>query len=996
MSFVLFLVNCKEYAMIKISENEMEASIEADLVNAGYFKRQPSHYDKALCLDPDMLINFIIATQKEKWEEYQKQLGDKAKDTLLQKIKDAIDTRGTLDVLRKPFPSYGVYFDLAYFKPASGLNETFLKKYQNNMFSIIRQLKYSVKNQNSLDIVLFLNGIPLVTMELKDKMTGSSYNVESAIRQYQLDRDPSEPLFKFGRCLVHFALDEDLVYMTTKLEGNKTFFLPFNKGNNGQAGNPPTSGFATEYLWKEVLERDSFLDLLKHFIQKTDVLDDNGKPTGKTKIIFPRYHQLDCVRKILQHAKEHGTGKNYLIQHSAGSGKSNTISWLAHQLSNLHDKNDKNVFDSIIVVTDRRVLDSQLQNIIKDFEQNPGVVAGIKKGSKNLKKELEAGTKIIVSTLQKFPYIEDEIKSLPGKRFAIILDEAHSSSSGEMSKSLKKVLNINSEDDPEEEDKTYEDEIIEQMKSRGKQPNISYFAFTATPKPKTLELFGMKQPDGSYIPFHTYTMKQAIQEGFIKDVLPNYTTYTTYFKLIKKIKDDPQYDKFKASSLLKTYVELNEHTIEKKTEIIINHFIDNCQNELDGLAKAMVVCSSRAQAVKYKLAFDKYIKKHNLSFKALVAFTGIIEVENPFPGGEKEYSEARLNGFPEDQTAEKFKEKEYKFLIVANKFQTGFDQPLLYAMYINKKLQGVNAVQTISRLNRVYPGKKDPITIDFINDANTIIKAFQNYYEDVSLAEGTDPDKLYEFKRELDNYYYYSNNDVEEFAKKFFSNNFKQEHLTPILQRVINNYISESDSSKKEKFRNTLKSYIRIYAFLSQLISFTDPALEKLYVFGKILFRKLPYDKEKLPKEVTQQVDLDSIKIQYLRKGIKLKNGEGGELKPGEEKPKEKKYEFIEPLSMILKDINEKYGTEFTDNDKVIADNILSRLKIDREIKEIVRNNPKENVWYAFERKFNEELQKIIDANFDFYKKLNNNSDIKQEIMKKMFNSLYENMKKAG
>lgn len=980
--------------MAKITEKDMEASIEADLISAGYFKRKPSCYNKELCLDPELLINFLIATQNDKWEAYQKQLGSKAKDALLSKVKDAIEKRGTLDLLRKPFASYGIYFDFAYFKPASGLNESYREKYQNNIFSVMRQVKYSQHNENSLDMVLFLNGIPLATLELKDRMTGSGYNVESAIRQYQNDRDPREPLFRYGRCLVHFALDEELVYMTTQLKGEKTFFLPFNKGNNGEAGNPPTEGFSTEYLWKEVLARDSFLDLLQHFIQETDVLDDDGKPTGEKKIIFPRYHQMDCVRKLINHAHEHGTGQQYLIQHSAGSGKSNTISWLAHQLANLHDKNDVNVFDSIIVVTDRRVLDSQLRINVRAFEQNPGVVAGIEKGSKQLKQELEAGTKIIVTTLQKFPYIEEEIKSLPGKRFAIILDEAHSSSSGEMSKSIKKVLNLNDEDDPEEEDRTYEDEIIDQMKSRGRQPNISYFAFTATPKPKTLELFGTPQHDGSYRPFHLYSMRQAIQEGFIKDVLPNYISYKTYFKIIKKITDDPTYDKWKASRLLKTFVEMNEHTIEKKTAIIINHFIENCQQEMNGHAKAMVVCSSRAQAVKYKIAFDRYITDNNLDFKTLVAFSG--DIENESAGQTEAYSESRMNGFPEDQTANRFKEAQYKFLIVANKFQTGFDQPLLYAMYVNKKLQGVNAVQTLSRLNRVYPGKKDPITLDFVNDEKVIQKAFQNFYEDVILEEGSDPDKLYDLKRTLEEFHYYSNDDVEKFSAVLFGKNFKQEKLVPVLQPVITNFKNETDKTRKNKFRDVLKSYVRVYAFLSQLISFTDPALEKLYVFGKILLRKLPYEKDKLPKEVTQQVDLDSIRIQYTGKGITLKPGEGGRFKPGDENPTDKTYGLIEPLSLIIKDINEKYGTQFTDADKVVADSLLSRLRKDKDFEEAVNNNPKENVWYAFERKFNEELQAIIEENFDFYKKLNNDKSIKEEMMKKMFISLYESMKKAG
>ena len=974
----------------------MEASIEADLIRTGYFKREPSTYDKALCLDPELLTNFIIATQKDKWEAYHYQLGDKASSALLVKIRNEIEKRGTLELLRKPFASYGIYFDFAYFKPASGLNESYREKYRHNIFSVMRQVKYSRQNENSLDIVLFLNGIPLATLELKDRMTGSGYHVESAIRQYQRDRDPREPLFKYGRCLVHFALDEEQVYMATQLKGPKTIFLPFNKGNRGEAGNPPTDGFSSEYLWKEVLAPDSFLELLQHFIQETEVVDDDGKPTGDKKIIFPRYHQMDCVRRIIRHAHEKGAGHPYLIQHSAGSGKSNTISWLAHQLSNLHDKRDINVFDSIIVVTDRRILDSQLRANVRTFEQNPGVVAGIEKGSRQLKQELEAGTKIIVSTLQKFPYIEEEIKSLPGKRFAIILDEAHSSSSGEMSKSIKKVLNLNAEDDPEEEERTYEDEIIEQMKTRGRQPNISYFAFTATPKPKTLELFGSLQADGSYRPFHLYSMQQAIQEGFIKDVLPNYVSYHTYFRIIKKITDDPRYDKAKATRLLKTYVEMNEHTIGKKAAIIITHFMDNCMQEMGGKAKAMVVCSSRAQAVKYKIAFDCYFEDYCLDIKALVAFSGEIENENAEPGELRDFSEARMNGFPEDQTANRFKEAPYKFLIVANKFQTGFDQPLLYAMYVNKKLQGVNAVQTISRLNRVCHDKKDPITLDFINDPKIIQKAFQDFYEDVALEEGSDPDKLYDLKRTLDEFHYFHDDDVESFAAVIFGKNFQQEKLVPILQPVIDNFQSEAMPERKEMFRVVLKSYVRVYAFLSQLISFTDAALEKLYVFGKVLLRKLPYERQKLPKEVTQQVDLDSIRVQYAGKGIRVQPGDGGLFKPGDENPIGRGQEFFEPLSIIIKSINEKFSTHFSDTDKVVADTLLSRLKQDRDMKDEVKNNPRENVWYAFERKFNEQLQSILEENFDFYKKLNNDANIKEEMMKQMFISLYESMKNAG
>lgn len=982
--------------MPRLLEREMEALIESDLVSSGYFKREPEQYNKSLCLDAEMLMNFVIATQKDKWEEYQKQLGGRARDSFLSKVKSKIESDGTLELLRRPFASYGVYFDLCYFKPASGLNESYRKKYQGNIFSVMRQVKYSDRNENSLDMVLFLNGIPLATLELKDRMTGSGYNVENAIRQYQTDRDPREPLFKFGRCLVHLAVDEERVYMATHLRGDKTRFLPFNKGCKGEAGNPPTDGFSTEYLWKEVLQKDSFLELLQHFIQITDVLDEDGKPTGEKILIFPRYHQLDAVRSIITHSKEHGAGEQYLIQHSAGSGKSNTISWLAHQLSNLHDASDKNVFDSIIVVTDRRILDGQLRANVLAFEHNPGVVAGIDKGSKHLRRELEAGTKIIVTTLQKFPHIEEDVKSLPGKRFAIILDEAHSSSSGEMSKSLKRVLNLNEEDDPEEEERTWEDEIQAEMQARGRQPNVSYFAFTATPKPKTLELFGTLQPDGSYRPFHLYTMKQAIQEEFIKDVLPNYANYKTYFQIVKKIASDPSYDKGKASRLLKIYVEMNEHTVEKKTAIIIEHFAENCINEMPdkngkGQAKAMVVCSSRAQAIKYKFAFDKYIKEHKLPFKALVAFSGTIPVE----GEKKDYSETRLNGFPEEETARRFRESQYRFLIVANKFQTGFDQPLLYAMYINKKLQGVNAVQTISRLNRTYPGKKDPITLDFANDVKTIQAAFQDFYEDTMLEEGSDPDKLYTFGRSLADFHYYTEGDVDEFAKIFFSKPLKQERLNPILLPIVARF-DEDIRERKEKFRAILKSFVRVYAFLSQMITFRDPELEKSYVFGRILLRKLPFDKTKLPIEVTQQVDLDSIRVQFISKGVKLKSGEGGVFQPGDENPTGGAQEFYEPLSAIIKAINERYATNFNSADKVVADTLLSRLSRDEEFELEVRNNPEQSVWWAFEKKFNAQLQDMLEENFEFYKKLNNNPEVKEAMMRLMFESLYKKMARAN
>ncbi|HQH99435.1 MAG TPA: type I restriction endonuclease [Spirochaetota bacterium] len=979
---------------MKILERDMESIIESDLINSGYFRGSPDKYDKTYCMDTENLINFIIATQKDKWEEYRKQHGERAKDTLITKIKQAIDDKGSLEVFRKPFKSHGVYFDLAYFKPASGMNESFQKKYQGNIVSVTRQVKYSLNNENSLDMVVFLNGLPIATLELKDKLTGSGYSVENAIKQYRKDRSSKEPLFNFGRCLVHFAVDEDMVYMTTHLKDENTKFLPFNKGHEGEAGNPPTYGFSSEYLWKEILQKDSILELIQLFIQMTDELDEDARPTGKKIIIFPRYHQLDAVRKLVAHSKENKCGNYYLIQHSAGSGKSNTISWLAHQLSILHDKDDVNVFDSIIVVTDRRILDRQLRTNVLAFEQNPGVVAGIERGSKQLKDELEAGTKIIVTTLQKFPYIEEQIKALPGKRFAVIIDEAHSSSSGEMSKSLKTVLKLNEpDDDPAdyEDDVTWEDEIEQQLKARGRQPNISYFAFTATPKPKTLELFGTKQSDDTFKPFHLYPMKQAIQEGFIKDVLVNYTTYSTLLHLIKTITSDPEYDKIKASSLLKTYVELSKQTIEKKTKIIIDHFRDNCLNEIpdshgNGQAKAMVVCSSRAQAVKYKKAIDKYLKDNKIGFKALVAFSGTVEDEF-----KNKYTEEGMNGFSEDKTANKFKESQYKILVVANKFQTGFDQPLLYAMYVNKKLIGVNAVQTISRLNRVCDGKKEPITIDFYNTADVIKKSFQDFYEDTTLVEASDPDKLYTYQDTLERFRYYTQDEIDAFCKIAMQNIKQQDKLNAVLVPVVERF-KQDTKERKEEFRATLKTYVRVYSFLSQIISFSDVELEKLYIFGRILLRKLILDKGTLPYEVLQQVDLDKIEIKKKGTGIKLENGKGGKLKPGEKDPHARSIELKEHLSIIIREINDKYATDFNASDQSVADSLLNAVGQDQDFEAQVKNNPKENVWWAFQTKFNKELQNMIDKHFEFYKKINDNEDIKKDFMKQMFDALYNKM----
>ncbi|HEX9639707.1 MAG TPA: type I restriction endonuclease, partial [Candidatus Krumholzibacteria bacterium] len=758
----------------------------------GYRKRKPEDYDRTLCLLPRDVVDFVLATQPKEWKKLEQHHGAAVKEQFLKRLAAEIERRGALDVLRNGLKDSGCKFRLAYFRPASGLNEETRRLHAANLFAVVRQVRYSTRNENSLDLVLFLNGIPIFTAELKNPLNGQ--DLEDAIRQYKTDRDPREPLLAYGRCLAHFAVDPDLVYVTTRLAGHKTRFLPFNKGKYGGAGNPPVpltkKGYATDYLWEETWARDSVLDLVRQFIHEVEEEDDKGRKTGQRFLIFPRYQQLDCVRKLVTDARALGAGQRYLIQHSAGSGKSFTIAWLAHQLATLHDASDRRVFDSIVVITDRRVLDRQLQTTMRQFEQTLGVVENIDTTSRQLKEALEAGKTIIVTTLQKFPVIAKEIGELPGKRFALIVDEAHSSQSGESTKSLKAVLSSGSLEEAEAEESqaaTPEEElegaILAEMEKRGRLPNLSTFAFTATPKPKTLELFGTKQSDEKFAPFHLYSMRQAIEEGFILDVLANYATYKAYWRLLKKVEDDPRYDRKKAEYLLKSFVELHPHAIGEKVKICVEHFAAKVQGEVAGKAKAMIVTRSRLHAVRYRLAVDKYLAERGYSFKALVAFSGTVQ------DGGQSYTESGINGFPEGQTAKTFERTDYRFLIVANKFQTGFDQPLLHTMYVDKKLGGVGAVQTLSRLNRTLPpDKKGTMVLDFANESDEIKAAFEPYYETTLLSEATDPNLLYEIQTRLGAFPVYTEADVEAFAKVYFDPKATQDRLYAVLAPVVERF----------------------------------------------------------------------------------------------------------------------------------------------------------------------------------------------------------------
>lgn len=955
-------------------------------VPGGYHKRTTDQYDKSLCLIPKDVLDFILITQAKEWDKLKKNDPNDTESHFLYRLSEEIRKFGTLHVLRNGFKSLGVKFEMAYFQPVTGLNPEIQRLYQGNIFSIVRQLKYSERNENSLDTALFLNGIPLFTVELKNPLTGQ--NVQNAIRQYRQDRDPREPLLAFRRCLAHFAVDPDLVYFTTELKVANTRFIPFNRGDKNGAGNAHTwNGFATAYLWEQVWARDSILNLIQYFIHEYDEEDDDGKKTGFKKLIFPRYHQLDSVRRITASSLNLGAGQRYLVQHSAGSGKSNSIAWLAHQLSVLHDKTDKPIFDSVVVITDRRILDRQLRNTVVAFEQTAGMVLPVIEGSKQLKEALEAGRKIITTTLQKFPVISEQMRAIPGKHFAIIIDEAHSSQSGESMRHLNKVLSAGSLEEAETLDADVEepeDEVTREVKARGHLPNASYFAFTATPKKQTLELFGAKQANGSFDAFSLYSMRQAIDEGFILDVLQNYTTYQTYWNLLKKIQDDPKYDTAKAKKLLMAFVDLHEHTINKKIEIMVEHFAEQVQGKIKGHAKAMIVTRSRLHAVRYKLAMDEYLKAQGHKFKALVAFSGTVKDKG------LEYTETGMNGFPEKKTAEHFKKDEYKILIVAEKFQTGFDQPLLHTMYVDKRLNGLHAVQTLSRLNRTHPDKQETFVLDFANEAEDIEKAFQPYYERTVLTKATDPNQLYDLETQLAQFGFYDKDQIERFAKIYYDTDekvLKNKH--PLLHNALSASVEaflHADQETKVIFRELIDKYNRFYGFLSQVMTFVDIDLEKLYTFLRLLRRRLPIEREKLPYEIQQAIDLENLTVKQTSKGkVKLKH-KTGELnpdvvgQPGGLSPSE-----IEALSEIIKELNERFGTEFTEEDRLVIHQIEQKLAQDERLNQTIRVNTPENAMLTFKQVLQDLLHDMLETNFKFYQNMDNNPDFADRLTKLLF-----------
>lgn len=992
------------------SEAAFESAIEEHLLTkGGYIKGSPETYDASRALNPAIIIDFIKETQPKEWEYLENLQKDKAEDTLMDDLCRALNSEheGCLKVLRHGFKCFGKEFKVAYFAPASGLNPDIQKLYEANRLTITRQLKYSDKHNNTLDVVLSLNGIPVVTAELKNPMTGQTW--KNAIYQYQHDRDPKDLIFQFKkRTLVHFAVDTDEIYMTTKLAGKSTYFLPFNLGNNLGAGNPENpGGYKTYYLWEYIWQRDSFLDILARFIHlevKEKKID--GKRIKKETMIFPRFHQLDAVRKIVDGARQDGVGHNYLVQHSAGSGKSNSIGWLAHRLATLYTENDEKVFDSIIVITDRIVLDQQLQNTIYQFEHKQGVVQKIDIDSTQLAQALASGVPIVITTLQKFPYVTEKIGELPARKYAVIIDEAHSSQGGESATELKGVLAgaaIKEEAKAKVEEEglpDYQEEILRTMAKRGRQPNISFFAFTATPKYKTLEVFGHPGNDGKPEPFHLYSMRQAIEEKFIHDVLKYYTTYKTYFKIIKSIEDDPEVDKRKAARALARFISLHPHNISQKTEVMIEHFRSFTKHKIGGRAKAMVVTSSRLHAVRYKQAFDKYITEKGYSdIKTLVAFSGTV-IDPDIP--DLEYTEVGMNqGIKEKELPEKFTTDEYQILLVAEKYQTGFDQPLLHTMYVDKRLSGIQAVQTLSRLNRIHAGKEDTFVLDFVNEQKEIYDSFKPYYETTSVGERAEAKHLYELQARLDGYQVYYKTEVEEFSKVFYKPARAQtpsDHakMNACIDPAVNRF-SQLDEEKQEEFRKALAAYRNLYSFLSQIIPFQDSDLEKLYSYIRFLLTKLPKRTPGPVYNFADEVELKYYRIQKVSEGaIVYTPGEGGEVSgPVEVGTGIKHGEKIE-LSQLIDILNDRFGTEFKPADQLFFDSIKEDAVADPDLQQAAKANTLENFGYVFLKALEGLFIDRMDQNEEITAKFMNEKDFQNIVGKNLMKQVYEQIRAEG
>lgn len=960
----------------KFTELRFEEWIEQSLLNNGYqnsfihSNEFENKYDKNLCLIEEGLVHFIKVTQKEEYEKLYSQFDSSTDQHLLKTIDKTINQRGIIDTLRNGVDTRGCGFDLVYFKPKSSLNKDHQYLYEQNIFTVVRQLHYSNKNRNSIDIVIFLNGIPIITMELKNQLTGQ--NIIHSQNQYKFDRDPKEPLLKFQRCLVHFCVDNDKVSMTTQLRGDKTKFFPYNKG----IINPIVEGdYKTEYLWNDILKPDSILDIIENFAfvsKESEEEWDAQKGKVVTKNfdvqIFPRYHQLDVIRKLRKEVKREGVGNNYLIQHTTGSGKSYSIGWLSHTLTSLYqnEEDTQRMFDTILVITDRKVLDKQLQNTVSKLEQTEGVVNPVDINSDQLRRYLESGKDIIITTIQKFPFVSEVISNLKGNTFGVVIDEVHSSQSGETSKHLKKSL-TNQSQDSEDEEIDYEEVIRNEIASRGKQDHISFFGFTGTPKAKTLELFGRKNQQGKFEAFHYYTMKQSIAEGFTLDVLENYTTYKRYFKLKQKEDKDKSGSESKMKRALINYVDSHADTIRDKVTIILDHFVNNASKEINGRARGMVVVRSRKHCVLFHEEMVKQMRQRNLNYSCLVAYSGSIRHNG------RDNTESSLNTENGLSTSipKGLKNPKYRLLIVSSKYQTGFDEPLLQSMYIDKKLSGVQCVQTLSRLNRTTSGKTETFVLDFANETDDIVDSFKDYYTTTILSEETDPDKLYQMLYDIEQFNLYTQYQLDEFCKEFYSDSSSDEKIQPIINTVVKSFNDNLNEEQQEDFKSKIQAFIRMYLYISQISTFGEVKWEKSYVFLSFLNKKLP-KRESESISISDAVDLDSLRIQMIGKSklslegkdkeLKGISGEGGKL-GGEEEPV--------LLSDIIKKMNEVFGANLSEDDKRTLSVVREKVNSDKNLEKVMNGNNTKDVQYEFyESLFKDTMIDYHGDRLDFYKKV--------------------------
>lgn len=1000
------------------SEGAFETVIEGVLLANGYDHQPAEGFDRERAIFPDAVLAFIRATQAKEWKALEALHGERTGAQVLGDLTKWMDREGALATLRHGFKCYGKTLHIAFFKAAHGLNPELEARYAANQVGVTRQLRYSKTSEKSLDVVLSVNGVPLVSVELKNPMTGQT--VEHALRQYRSDRDPREPIFEFKRrTLVHFAADTESVFMTTRLAGSATYFLPFNKGRDGGAGNGPDPkgrAYRTAYLWEEVLQRDSLLDLLARFIhlQVEEKRDDQGRKVKKETLIFPRYHQLEAVRSLVDQTRREGVGNNYLIEHSAGSGKSNTIGWLTHRLASLHDAQNHRVFDSVIVITDRVVLDKQLQDTIYQFEHKHGVVQKIEESSRQLAEALESAVPIIITTLQKFPFVSRQLAklaeargeasdgALKSRKCAVVIDEAHSSQGGETATDLKEVLGGEGLREEAarymaENDEEDMDELYRSMAKRGRQANLSFFAFTATPKHKTLKVFGR---DG--LPAHRYTMRQAIEEGFILDVLKHYTTYATYFRLLKASEDDPNVERKRAARALARFLKLHPHNVAQKTEVMVEHFHAATQHKIGGRAKAMVITGSRLEAVRYKQSFDRYIKEKGYAIKSLVAFSGVVSDDKL---QDVIYTEEGMNlGVREKELPESFATPEYQVLLVAEKYQTGFDQPLLHTMYIDRRLAGIQAVQTLSRLNRTHPLKEDTFILDFVNDRDEIRQAFKTYFEGAEIGEEVDPARMYEIKNELDADGLYEPLDIERFCAVYFKPRQRQspnDHqlmnaaLDPCVTRFKDLLRKSPDEAELQ--RGKMTAFCSLYGFLSQIIPYQDSDLERLYVFLRHLITKLPKRSSGPSYQFDDEIRLEYYRLQKISEGsISLSSGEAGRLDGPSEVGSGTLHEEPVPLSRLIDVVNDRFGTDFNQADELFFDQIIEAAISDAALKQAAAVNPGDKFELVFKNLLETLFVERMDQNEEIFARFMNDKSFQKVVTGWLSEQAYEKLRRVA